>query len=213
MANQRKKNKKMNNELKKIEIGTVSCEINYDKLAEAIVKAQELEKSREEDRRHDQKREWQKSIGIIETNNTKMGLHNFLCIMRFVLSFGHNKKSTEKYKSEDVIFGLSQTALSLMYKFIQWIGYILVFIIGFKGLYDIFHDKCYIDGVITFIYAFLIYIIAKVFDIASYESLNIKDKHYLMSVLSATTCLLSFIVAVVTMIISLFSLFKNTGSC
>lgn len=211
MANKRKQKKKATSESLKVAVENISCEIDYEKLAEAIVKAQEISKSQEKNIHKDKKSAWQKSIGMKDVTDGKMSFHNLKCILIFVLSFGFNKKLQQKYESDSIIFGLSQTALSLMYKMIQLIGYIITLIIAIKGFYSIFHSKEYLNGGLTLLYSLLTYFLSQVFNIASYESYNIEDKNYLMSVLSATTCLLSFIVAAISMIFTILSFFSAVG--
>ena len=47
MANKRKQKKKATSESLKVAVENISCEIDYEKLAEAIVKAQEISKSQD----------------------------------------------------------------------------------------------------------------------------------------------------------------------
>ena len=88
-GNKRKQKKKLDNEQLKVVVENISCsvDINYDKLAEAIVKAQDLAKEQEEKTQKEKKKEWQKSIGMELTNDKKMSFHDFRCIMLFILSF------------------------------------------------------------------------------------------------------------------------------
>ena len=214
-GNKRKQKKKLDNEQLKVVVENISCsvDINYDKLAEAIVKAQDLAKEQEEKTQKEKKKEWQKSIGMELTNDKKMSFHDFRCIMLFILSFGFNKKLRQKYESDNMIFTLSQTALSIFFKVIQWIGYAFAIKLFFyDGIYIQLFNKEYNNLFFSFFYAFMAFFIAQIFNIASYESFNIKDKNYLMATLSATTCFFSFIVAVISMIFAILSFLSTLGS-
>lgn len=186
-------------------------EIDYDKLAQAIVKAHQTIKENEEKERKKQKEldqiEWNKLIGYTENNEKiffKRVRHNFrnMCNrLKFLIRY-----NSDKYQKDNMIFNiigiLTEDVLGIME--IGCIAVAVVIIIGYicNCIFD------YQSGLAIFLYIILLIdsIVFMVFGIlcrvAKKQVEFLKEKDQLISIFSAMTCFVAMILAIISLIIT-----------
>ncbi len=185
----------------------VKQEIDYDKLADAIVKAQidfkvyeknEAEKQEEIDRKN-----WRKIIGYkeIEENWTRrkkkwQAFKNDCATLKSVFTF-----KAENAKTPRLAFELMRLGTGMIYGICEWTLYLLgMFFIVFPFISkDVFLLNYGNIGL-----GFLSILFGKIIRIAKLEVENVKDKEMLNMIFSANMTFVSVILAVIAIVISLF---------
>ena len=186
-------------------------EIDYDKLAQAIVKAHQTIKENEEAEQQKQKEldqiEWNKLIGYTENNEKtffKRVRHNFRnrCNkLKFLIRY-----NADKYQKDNMIFNiigiLTEDVLGIME--ISCIVGAVVIIIGY--IYNCIFD--YQNGLTIFLYIILLadsiafIFFGILFRVAKKQVEFLKEKDQLISIFSAMTCFVAMILAIISLIIT-----------
>jgi hypothetical protein len=172
--------------------------IDYDKLAKAIVKAQDEAnqiKQKEKDKAH---KEWQKKIGI---KNPPTKMNTFLCGLKLFLFpkkyYSYNMNGTEM---------LMSMFLSAIFSMIEYVLYMfgIIFLLVFG--YVIYSNQITISNAALLILSFVFCVFfGRIFRIARIEVDNIKDDNKIISIFSAVVTF----IAMVGTIISIFPMIKN----
>lgn len=180
------------------------CSIDYEKLAHAIVKAQQISKEKaERDEKKEQakhREEWYKTIGYTELKgNEKLLLKLWIKIRNFgviIKTFFLYKK--EYAKTDSMTFSLLQMATSGILGIIKLLFYVIgvLFIVA---LATAVKDEIATMGIwIGYILlSFLTFALGKMFKIASFEVENMTDRNLLISIFSAITSFVAMVLAVV----------------
>ena len=183
---------------------TQTVEIDYDKLAQAIVKAQEqadkdviknaviaandelenrkvleLEKANEE---------WQNSLGFNKNENIKN--YNIIKVLFKILFL---KKEKAKFSVANNI--LVKMVLIISYWILEWLiyfGIVILIVATIIGKSLTMVTFLILAGVIAFIFA-------RIVRIARFEVDNINDKDYLVSLLSSITSVIAMVVAIIAL--------------
>lgn len=180
--------------------------IDYEKLAEAIVKVQRLTDKNDEERRKKQKNRfnkmWNKIIGYKKYKDKNVLLRFIHNIINFFSVFFHLMFFKRKNAKSDIVtFGLFQTLTSIIFILCEWVCGIFAFICVI-GIFLTFNDRIIFEFKLEFIPFTLASIILTIFfRIASFEIDNIKDRTYLLTIFSAMTCFLAMIFSLITLFI------------
>lgn len=183
-----------------------TVEIDYDKLANAIVKAQKktdtkvikdaiigarkeinAKQSEEQKQRIE---EWQKTIGY---NKNKPEWINDFNIFRKLLVI----------KKKDAIADFANNALlKIATSFLYWILEYLIYFLCILFLVLCIENFNWIGIAITISFDIIVIMIARIVRIARFELDNLNDKNYLISIISTLTSLFALIVAIVTVFVN-----------
>ena len=200
----RKKNRQ--NNTTNIETVNVEANIDYDKLALAIVKAQQIVKAENEKARVEEaeakKKDWHKVVNFVEYPDNeawhKKAIHtirNFLCTFCTLLTF-KKKSATE----EHITYNLLRLCGSSIFGIIKWILYWFTICFLFSSFFTIQQRTIYFDFNLYYIgFSVFSFIFARIFRIASYEIENSNDRQSIISVFSVTTCFLAMIFALIAL--------------
>lgn len=186
----------------------VNQEIDYDKLATAIVKAQKIIDDKQnialEEQKEHELENWHKAIGYKDYNddNAKFhiikiahGIRNFFSVL-FHFIFFKRKNAT----SDTVTFGLLQMATSGIFAICHFSLSMLALFLVLYSLITIDETKLIFEFKLPFlIYGFLSFLFSRFFKIASFEMDNIKDKNYMITIFSATTCFFAMVFALIAL--------------
>lgn len=183
-----------------------TLEIDYDKLANAIVKAQDkanletiknaIIESKEEIKTKelkDQKQkteQWQKAIGY---DKKKPEWRNDLNIFRKLLVI----------KKKDVVADFANNALlkiaiSFLYWLLEYILYFLCIVVVILSIVNYSHVLL----AITILLDILAFTIARIVRVARFEIDNINDKNYLISIISTSVSVFALLVTIATIFIN-----------
>lgn len=183
-------------------------EIDYDKLAMAIVKAHQIsaenEKTNSLKQEQKSKQEWNDIIGYKEyPENEKWFLKRIHSIKNnltiFVKTIFFKK---ENAKADYITFSLLKMVLSGLVGLIKLIFYIFVVVLLLLTFFRIEDTHIYLTFKIEYLsYAFGFFIIARILRIAVFEVENMKDRTLLMSILSV-------LISIIAAILALVALFK-----
>ena len=182
----------------KEEVINVNVEIDYDKLATAIIKAHQIENDKEVEIIKKEKAEWKKSIGYC-AHEDKKGIKKKIFIF-FNLMFFSKKKKIKK--SVTSAFMQSITAIFFhTVKFLLWIlSLAFISVIFFHG------NKAF--GILDYIYyavfAFISFTLAGIFRLMAIESEQISERERILGIFTA-------VMAVIPMIEMIVSFFKEVG--
>lgn len=184
-----------------------TVEIDYDKLADAIVKAhdriklqEQIEQDNEQKQSNDQ---WNSIIhykNYPETRNIFLrGVWEFRNLITVLFSIVFFKK---KYANDDVVtFGLMRLALSSLFRIIKWLLY-AVFLIMLFGIFYSLERKEWITQPIYILYSFGALLFARLFRVAEFEAENMHDRQNLIGILSALSAFLALIVAIISLVVA-----------
>ena len=170
-------------------------EIDYDKLAEAIVNAhQQIDKNRiieQERKRKEELKEWHKIVNYREYNDNLGKIKIVLCNIRNAMCgfWALITFKRENVQNDFTTFSLLQFATEILFNIIKWFFYITSLLIL---LYAIQNSKF-----LLIVYGLLSYTFARIFRIASFEIANIKDRQYIIAIFSAITSFIALIIAII----------------
>lgn len=183
-----------------------NTEIDYDKLAEAIVSANNKLKEQEE---YDKKKnsyanqkELNKIIGIkeypITKNIFKHKLHeirNNFSVLFHIIFF---KEKNAKY--DVVTFGLLQFATVSIFSICKYFLYLFTLVLLIMTFIVVSNEELIFNfQPVYFLYASLIFLFSRIFRVAEFEIKHITDRNYLIGILSATTCFFAMLVAIIAL--------------
>lgn len=183
-------------------------EIDYDKLAMAIVKAHQIsaenDKTNSLKQEQKSKQEWNDIIGYKEYPENENcflkrvhSIKNDLTIFVKTIFF---KK--ENAKADYITFSLLKMVLSGLIGIIKWIFYVFAVILLLSTFFKIENKCIFLTLKIEYLsFAFGFFIIACILRIAVFEVENMKDRTLLMSILSV-------LISIVAAILALVALFK-----
>ena len=169
-------------------------EIDYDKLAQSIIKAHleidkikiDMQKKQEEKAKEERKQNSRKLIGYKEYPDNENvlfkilhSLRNFLVMLIHFIFF---KK--ENVKSDSTTYAIIQTTTSGIYGLIKWVFYTLALVMFLKSF-------LYFDGQSIMVNPYFVF-----------EIENIEDRNYMFSIFTGTTSFFA-------MLLALISLFKG----
>lgn len=185
----------------------VRTDIDYDKLAEAIVKAhKEIKTSEEKEAKKQEKeerKEWYRIIGYKEIDENWtwrrkkwQSFKNDCATLKSVFTF-----KAENAKTPRLAFELMRLGTGMIYGICEWTLYLLgMFFIVFPFISK---DVFFLDyGNIGL--GFLSIFFGKIIRIAKLEVENVKDKEMLNMIFSANMTFVGVILAVIAIVISLF---------
>lgn len=181
--------------------------IDYDRLAETIVKAHERIKEREQTEQLKeqelQKEDWHKKIKYKEYDETKnifiRGWHE---VRNGFTTFASIIAFKRKYaESDNVTFGLMRMALSLLFGILKLLLYIVALILLLLAFYS-YEQRVLVVQPIYILYSFLAFVFARLFRVAAYEVENMHDRQNLIGILSALSAFLALIVAIISLVVA-----------
>lgn len=190
--NRKKQQSKLHNYTENINV-----EIDYDKLAKAIVSAQnqvDEDKAKEQDKQKEERlKEWHKIVHYKECSENsgkiKMFLYNIrnvVCAFYVLITF-----KRENAKNDSITFSLFQSVTSILFSAIEWLFYMITVSIV---LVIIKNNKP-----VWLIYGLVSFIFARIFRAASFEIDNMKDRQYLIAIFSSITSFLALIITIIAL--------------
>lgn len=191
----RKKQVIKHTEIQKTE-STSANNVNEEMLSSAITKALlEYDKRKEQEAQVKLKKEqaeFQTSLGV------KEGKPKFFAAMKLLF---HPKKYAKNMQANAE---LTKSVLKLIYKSVELILLLLsIFMIAAIPLQFIIPDvpiaAWYIDVVII-VWAFPIFLLSRIFRMASYEIDQIKDYNYLFGLFATVTSIISVVIAIIAVV-------------
>lgn len=205
MANKRKNKKKQSSAVTTI---NNNIELDYDKLAAAIIRAHERIKEQDELSKSAKdataKADWHRIIGYKEYPENENALKRIFHSIRNTLSIlWHIIFFKEKNaKGDTATFALLKLVTSFIFSLCKW----FLFVLSFVCLIATF--LCFSDKSATlrspptyFMLSLLSFTISRVFRMAAFEIDKLTDRNYLIGILSATTCFLALIVAIIALLV------------
>lgn len=194
------KNKNVSN-IVKLENSQINLDIDYDKLAEAIVKANDIIKKAEKEKIENEYKknrdEWDKILGIVEFPNKK-----YFFIWKYIVKFWYNLKNfwhilktiicfKEDYvKYTNVTYRLFQLVSCFLLWIYKWIFYCFSFSYFFSFLKNF-------DNLNFLLLFFVFFIIGKVCRISGLEVKSLNDKKRIIDI---STVLFTFTAMLFTVI-------------
>lgn len=174
-------------------------EIDYEQLVKTIVKSQEIiEEKKQKKIQHDNEQnniKWREKFGIKEysenENFIKKIFHNICSVIKI-----YWKLLTFKEKDiidDHVTFNLMKLSLTSIFAIFQYVLYLFYIVLIIAAITSETVNGNYICiAIISFVFA-------QIFRLSKLEIEKIKDKNYLISILSAVTCFIAMIVAIVAL--------------
>ena len=181
----------------------ITIDIDYEKLADAIVtahKKMQLEKERKKEREHE---EWRKVLGI---NECKDCSNRSGCIYRIrKLLLGIWKLLFLKRKEAKTTFATYVLIGEMMSWILLAFEVILYVFSGFLVLVSVYNiqEKIIRFNFISLTWAILIWMVARIIRVVSMEISNVKEKEELVTIISAFTALSSLIISIIALFISI----------
>lgn len=185
----------------------VNQEIDYEKLATAIVKAQKMiDNNQNLEHGKQKKRElenWHKTIGYkdYDDDNTNCFFkivhqtRNFFSVL-FHFIFFKRKNAT----SDTVTFGLLQMATSAIFAICHFSLSLLSLLLLAYSILTVEESRLIFEFKLPFlIYSFILFLFSRFFKIASFEMENLKDRNYMIAIFSAMTCFFSMLFALIAL--------------
>lgn len=195
MANKRTRKKQQSKLHNYIE--NINVDIDYDKLAKAIVSAQnqvDEDKVKEQERQTEERlKEWHKIVHYKEYSENSGKIKIFLYNIRnaacgFYALITFKRKNA---KNDSTTFVLLQSATSNLFSAIKWILYVITIFIVLAVIQN--HKPVWL------IYGLGSFTFARIFRVASFEIDNMKDRQYLIAIFSAITSFLALIIAIIVL--------------
>lgn len=174
-------------------------DIDYDKLADAIVRANELtaERMAERERKVQEKAEaqWRKANHIDAEKQPK----NFFQELGFVLRLPFIKK--EKISDDRATFALERTVVCEILKLFQ-AAFAIIGIISVIGALNCFKFATWTYYNLFFVAVFVIsWIMCGIFRMSVIEINKMQDRQMVLSILSAITSFIAMIIAIVALLV------------
>ena len=210
MAKNKPKNKPKNNhekprEEKAVEPMSVNVEIDYGKLAMAIVQARHIESQKEQEIIEREKEEWKKSLGYYaheEKEGIKRIFFRFFNSIKifFNLMFFSKKKKVKKSVTSAFMQGITAIFFHAV-KFLLWI-----LSIAFIGVMFFHGNKSFgtLDYIYYAVFAFISFTLAGIFRLMAIETEQISERERILGIFTA-------VMAVIPMIELIISFFKEVG--
>lgn len=182
-------------------------EIDYDKLADAIVNAHNRIKEQEQieqcEEQEKQEARWHTVIhykNYPETRNIFLRgireVRNAVAVLFSVVFF------RKKYAKDDIVsFGLMRMAIVSTLGLIKVTLYLAALLL-FRCVFYSFDDKTWIARSIYLLYSFVTFVFARMFRVAAFEADNPNDKQSIIGILSALSAFLALIVAIISLIVA-----------
>ena len=186
--------KKKNNQTVVNNIESVNLDIDYDKLAEAIVKAQQKAKEQQIKEKEQAFIEWRAELGYKE-HNDKHGLRKMLLVTgnRFIYAFRLMFVSKKRKIETSFSAILLQTLLVDFFKFLK-LGTLIssIFFIGFMFYHPDFIFENY-DYFVLSSLAIFSFLYSRFFRLISIEIDQMNDKEQLLSLFTAVVAIIPLV--------------------
>lgn len=184
--------------------------IDYDKLAEAIVKANRIIKEDEQDlalkQKEQENKEWNETLGYKIYPEDETGIKKVLHSLRnsIVVCWNSFNLNPRKIKDDTVVFLLMQSVVSLFFsvlKIILYLGsalFLLLFVLSFIPDYawPISHK------IMSLLISIFLFIYGRMFRLAACEIDNMTDRQYVVGIFSGLSAFLALIVAIISLIVA-----------
>lgn len=179
-------------------------EIDYDKLADAIVAAHERIQKDTTRMSAEDIRRWQEVIGRKDyshiKNRIKRACLNGINFVRCTLKLLFLKKKDAK--TDRTTFVLLKTLLVDIFSLAKWFLYLLAFSLTLSSFYDTAQQKIGVtfNGLYIF-YALFAWIVARMFRLAALEVDNMEDRNYLLAIFSSVTSFVAMTLALIALFV------------
>lgn len=200
MANKKKDKPQIINNIKELNL-----EIDYDKLAQAIVKAKQIEEEKLAEKKAADLEEWQKCLGV-NSHEDKKGLKKRLYVLGnntkviFNLIFFSKKKKVKVSMTGAFMQGLTAMFFHLI-KVMLWIlslAFISVCIYHGNMAFSLLNYVYYIG------FAIIAFMLASIFRLMAIETEQITERERVLGIFTA-------VMSVIPMIEIIVSFFKEVG--
>lgn len=182
-------------------------EIDYDKLADAIVNAHDRIKEQEQNEQCEaqekQEARWHTVIHYKDYPETRnIFLRGIREVRNAVVVLFSAVFFRKKYAKDDIVtFGLMRMAIVSTLGLIKLMLYLAAFLLFLCVFYS-FDDKTWIARPMYLLYSFVAFIFARMFRVAAFEADNLNDKQSIIGILSALSAFLALIVAIISLVVA-----------
>ena len=196
---------KKSSKQKRTAVGTpvvMTSEIDYDKLADAIVRAHyaiENEKQKQADREAEQ---WRKKMGVKVFPDRP--IRQFLNDMTMVKSMVFIKRSDATMGG--ATYSLIRQFSEFFFGAVEWALYLIAIILFACGIYNAFlHPQLsthpLLSTALFVVHSLLALLFARLFRIARFEVGNMQEREEILSVSSTIAAIMALIVSIVNLVV------------
>lgn len=172
-------------------------EIDYDKLAEAIIKAHKKIEEETEEQNSKAMKELQEAVGKkeIQGHCIKQFLNDAAIFFRLLFV-------KQKYiKTSGFVYALIQLFTSSLFAIVQVVLYVLTCCFAFYAVQNIVLGNNWCSFGPFLLYTCSSFIFAQIFRIARCEIMNMKNKKEILAISSAIAAIVAAIVAIIALLI------------
>ena len=206
MAKKNKKNKSVapSNNLNIVLPETLSADEMKNILVEAMFEVEKRKADAEQEKAEKELKDWRDSLGIKEyPKDAKIRFRN---VKQFFNTFGAFFRlsfiSKKKIKGDRATTGLLKFFLTIIFDLAKFVlmawSVLLVLLMPLQYIVDYIPVLSIPQNICVFCFAFLSFVLSRLFRIASVEIESIDDKNYLFGVFASITSIVSIIVAIVS---------------
>lgn len=184
--------------------------IDYDKLAEAIVKANKLIKENEQNlilkQKEQETKEWNEVMGykIYPDNESKLKKTIHFLRNNIVTSWNYFNLDLRKVKGDAIVFSLMQLIISWFFALLKFVFYcgalifLSIFILSFTPICSMpIWSKIALPVIIVFMFLY-----GKIFRLAACEINNMTDRQYIVGLFSGFSAFLALVVAIISLVVA-----------
>lgn len=192
------KSRRENKNAKNLDKEIKEKEIDYEKLAEAIVKAQikakEIEEQEAEKQIKEKKEKWNEKTGYTKVKNAK----GFLKCVGYVKFFFRILLFGKKYEIQNTNLLLVKSLYICIIQIMKMLLYGLTIFLGISIFYS-FSKKTFEFNWVWIPHTFLSFLLARIFSLAAHEVEHIDDKNYMLALFSAITSFIAMVLAIIAL--------------
>jgi hypothetical protein len=167
-------------------IHELNLEIDYDKLAEAIVKARQIETKNEQDKKEAELKEWRKSIGIKDYDEKKGLIKRVLLFLNhfwvFIKLLFYPKKKKMQVSMVNAVMQSVTAVFFHAIKFVLWVLSSMFIVVCF------FHGNMMFSFINYFFYfscALMSFMLASIFRLMAIETEQITERERVLGIFTA----------------------------
>ncbi|MBR4655685.1 MAG: hypothetical protein IKO68_03720 [Oscillospiraceae bacterium] len=173
-----------------------SNEIDYDKLADAIVRANHTIEAEKRERAEKEIEEWRKTIGVRDYPHRpiRQALNNTASVFRMMF-IKRDKATTSK-----ATYSLIRVYAEWSFSAVKWLLYIISAILVLYGVNTAIHSD-WMRMATHLVYALLTFVMARLFRIAGFEVSNMRDRSEVLAISSTIAAIAALMVAIAALVV------------
>lgn len=180
---------------KKATAGTpvvMTSEIDYDKLANAIVRAHYAIENEKREQENREAEEWRKAMGVKDfpQRPIRQFLNNVAIVIRMM--FIKRSDATTGGATYSLIRMFSESFFGI----VKWVLYLIAIVLLVLGIHNA-NQHIWISMVLFVLYSMLAFLFARLFRIAGFEVSNMHNREEIRSVSSTIAAIMALMVSIV----------------